>query len=117
MATHNQIDLIEFPVISEDALKITTAFFTDVFGWKYTNWSGDYSDTPDSGANSGVNADSGSSMPLTVIYSSDLEATKEKVIKSGGKIIVETYEFPGGRRFHFTEPSGSELAVWSEVNV
>jgi predicted enzyme related to lactoylglutathione lyase len=56
-------------------------------------------------------------MPLTVIYSNDLEATKEKVIKSGGRIIVETYEFPGGRRFHFTEPSGSELAVWSEVNV
>jgi predicted enzyme related to lactoylglutathione lyase len=114
MATHNQIDLIEFPVKSAEQLKQTKEFFTAVFAWKYTDWGQDYSDTPDSGANSGVNADGGSTMPLTVIYSSDLEKTKELVLKNGGKIIVDTYSFPGGRRFHFTEPNGNELAVWSE---
>lgn len=114
MAQHNQIDLIEFPVGSPEALKQTTTFFSRVFGWKYTDWGSDYNDTTDSGVSSGVNADKGSSMPLTVIYSSNLEETKEKVIEAGGKIIVDVYEFPGGRRFHFTEPNGSELAVWSE---
>ncbi|MGQ7396544.1 VOC family protein [Streptococcus suis] len=52
-------------------------------------------------------------MPLTVIYSDDLEKTKELIEQNGGKVIVDTYEFPGGRRFHFTEPNGNELAVWS----
>jgi predicted enzyme related to lactoylglutathione lyase len=114
MASHNKIDLIEFPVKSAEELKQTKEFFSSVFEWKYNDWGADYSDTTDSGANSGVNADGSASMPLTVIYSSDLDKTKELVIKNGGKIIVDTYEFPGGRRFHFTEPNGNELAVWSE---
>lgn len=114
MATHNKIDLIEFPVRSAKQLKQTKDFFKGVFGWKYTDWGEDYSDTPESGTNSGVNADGGATMPLTVIYSADLDKTKELVIKNGGKIIVDTYPFPGGRRFHFTEPNGNELAVWSE---
>lgn len=114
MTKHNHIDLIEFPVKSAKELAQTKEFFTHVFGWNYTDWGDDYSDTTDSGANSGVNADNGSSMPLTVVYSEDLEKTKEAVIKNGGKIIVDTYSFPGGRRFHFTEPNGNELAVWSQ---
>lgn len=114
MTAHNQIDLIEFPVQTAEELKQTKEFFTDVFDWKYTDWGDDYSDTPESGTNSGVNADGGASMPLTVIYSDDLDKTKELVIKNGGKIIVDTYTFPGGKRFHFTEPNGNELAVWSK---
>ena len=114
MATHNQIDLIEFPVNSSDELKQTQSFFSTVFDWTYTEWGESYSDTTDSGASSGVNSDGTSSMPLTVIYSEDLEKTKQLVIENGGKVIVETYEFPGGRRFHFTEPNGNELAVWSK---
>lgn len=114
MAKHNQIDLIEFPVKSEEQLKQSRNFFSSVFGWKYTDWGNDYSDTTESGTNSGLNADGSSSMPLTVIYSTNLDKTKELVVKNGGKIIVDTYSFPGGRRFHFTEPSGNELAVWSE---
>lgn len=114
MATHNKVDLIEFPVKSSAELQQTKSFFSNVFGWSYNDWGKDYSDTTDSGASSGINSDGGSSMPLTVIYSSDLEKTKELVVQNGGKIIVDTYTFPGGRRFHFTEPSGNELAVWSK---
>lgn len=114
MATHNKIDLIEFPVKDTAGHKVTQSFFTNVFGWNYTQWGEDYSDTTDSGTNSGINADGGSSMPLTVIYSEDLDKTKDLVVQNGGKIIVETYAFPGGKRFHFTEPNGNELAVWSE---
>lgn len=114
MAAHNHIDLIEFPAKSAEELTQTKDFFTNVFGWKYTDWAAEYSDTTDSGTSSGVNADGNASMPLTVVYSSDLEKTKELVVQNGGKIIVDTYSFPGGRRFHFTEPGGNELAVWSE---
>lgn len=113
MTTHNHIDLIEFPVKSAEQLKRTKEFFSNVFSWKYTDWGNDYSDTSDSGTSSGLNADGGASMPITVIYSDDLEKTKELVVRHGGKIIVDTYSFPGGKRFHFTEPSGNELAVWS----
>jgi uncharacterized protein len=114
MATHNHIDLIEFPVKSAEQLKQTKEFFSGVFGWKYTDWGDDYSDTADSGAQSGINADGSASMPLTVIYSADLDKTKELVVSNGGTIIVDIYTFPGGKRFHFTEPGGNELAVWSE---
>ena len=114
MTKHNQIDLIEFPVNSLVAKKKTKDFFTNVFDWSYSDWSETYSDTTESGTASGVNADQNQSMPLAVIYSSNLDETKDKVIKNGGTIIVDTYSFPGGRRFHFTEPSGNELAVWSE---
>ena len=114
MAKHNQIDLIEFPVESSEKLKVTKEFFTNVFDWNYTDWSETYSDTTKSGTSSGVNADRNQSMPLTVIYSNDLNTTKEKVIENGGIVILDTYAFPGGRRFHFMEPNGNELAVWSE---
>ena len=114
MATHNQIDLIEFPTKSAGDLKVTKTFLSNVFEWKYTDWADSYSDTTDSGTSSGVNSDQTASMPLTVIYSDDLEATKQKVIENGGTVIVDIYPFPGGRRFHFTEPSGNELAVWSK---
>ncbi len=114
MATHNQIDLIEFPVESTEQLKQTRDFFTSVFEWKYNDWGEDFCDTAESGTNSGVNADGSATMPLTVIYSEDLDKTKELIVRNGGKIIVDTYAFPGGRRFHFTEPGGNELAVWSE---
>ena len=114
MAAHHKIDLIEFPAKSAEELKQTKDFFSNVFNWTYTDWGNDYSDTTDSGTSSGVNADGKATMPLTVIYSDDLERTKELVVRNGGKIIVDTYSFPGGRRFHFTEPNGTELAVWSK---
>ncbi|EGR2428186.1 VOC family protein, partial [Vibrio cholerae] len=52
---------------------------------------------------------------LLIFYSSDIEATLEKVVKNGGNLIRPIFEFPGGCRFHFTEPSGNEFAVWSEA--
>ncbi|WP_324186377.1 VOC family protein, partial [Vibrio parahaemolyticus] len=54
---------------------------------------------------------------LLVFYSSDIESTRNKVVQSGGEIIRPIFEFPGGCRFHFLEPSGNEFAVWSEARV
>lgn len=115
MSKNNQIDLIEFPAKNAEELKAVTDFFSTVFGWEYKDWGGTYSDTPDSGLQSGVIAtEDRPTMPFAVIYAKDLETTKDTVVKAGGKITHDIYPFPGGRRFHFTDPAGNELAVWSE---
>jgi hypothetical protein len=53
--------------------------------------------------------------PLVILYSRTLDDTASKVREAGGRIVKEPYTFPGGRRFHFSDPSGNELAVWSEA--
>ena len=116
MSKNNQIDLVEFPAASVEQLKAVTTFFSSVFGWKFKEWGDDYSDTHDSGLAAGVNATDSKeqTMPLTVIYAEDLEATQDKIVKAGGKITHEITSFPGGRRFAFIDPAGNQLAVWSD---
>ena len=112
----NQIDYIEFPLASPDQLALAESFFSQVFGWTYKNWGEDYSDTTGSGVGSGLAADPQQrpGQPLVVIYSDDLEATRERVVGAGGTITCDIFAFPGGRRFHFREPGGTELAAWSD---
>lgn len=116
MAQFNHIDLIEFPAKSIEGLKASKQFFSDVFDWGFQEWGDDYVDTKDSGVSSGIIADSQaqSRTPLTVVYVEDLEVARKKVIAAGGIVTKEIFSFPGGRRFHFEEPSGNELAAWSE---
>lgn len=116
MSTNNHIDLVEFPAKSPEELLTVKNFFANVFGWKFNDYGDGYSDTQSSGLTFGINAnkENAQSMPLTVLYSENLEETKQKVINAGGKIIADIYEFPGGRRFHFTDPAGHELAVWGK---
>jgi len=115
MSTHNQTDLIEVTAKPEQ-MKEMKPFYADAFGWEFTDYGDEYSDTQSSGLTFGINASEQNkqTMPLTVIYSENLEGTKDKVIKAGGKIIADIYAFPGGRRFHFTDPAGNELAVWGK---
>jgi predicted enzyme related to lactoylglutathione lyase len=116
MPKPNTIDLIEFPAKDPEELQKVTAFFSDVFGWRFKEWGEGYQDTQDSGLAAGFNSmePNKQTMPLTVIYTDDIDATKAKVIQAGGRVIVDTYPFPGGKRFHFTDPAGNELAVWSK---
>lgn len=116
MRKNNQIDLVEFPASSPDELKAVSQFFTSVFGWQFKQWDKTYFDTHDSGIGAGVNASTTKEQvaPLTVIYADDLETTKDKVIKAGGKVTHPITAFPGGRRFAFTDPAGNQLAVWSD---
>ncbi len=116
MNKDNHIDLIEFPAQSTEEVRKTTTFFSDVFGWNFKDWGGAYADTSDSGVMVGVNAvaEKRQSMPLAVVYAKDLSTTKDKIEKAGGTITQDIYEFPGGKRFHFKDPAGNELAVWSE---
>lgn len=116
MSQPNHIDLIEFPADSIKELEASKEFFGNVFGWTFQSWGDDYVDTKDSGIASGFTADAGAraSMPLTVIYVEDLEAVHKKVVDAGGIITKEIFSFPGGRRFHFKDPAGNELAAWSK---
>ncbi|MCW3493179.1 VOC family protein [Microbacterium sp. SSM24] len=117
MPTHNHIDLIEFPAADPATLAAARAFYEDAFGWSFTDY-GEYYDTADSGVVAGINGiadERQQRMPLTVIYVADLDAARAAVAASGGTIVHEIYGFPGGRRFHFADPAGNELAVWSEA--
>jgi uncharacterized protein len=108
-----RMDYIEFP--STDIVK-TKAFYTEVFGWKFTDYGPDYTSFEDGRLGGGFSKDRKdvSGGPLIVLYAGDLAACEAKVKAAGGKILKPVFEFPGGRRFHFADPSGNELAVWSE---
>lgn len=112
----NNIDLIEFPAESIKEISAVKDFYTKVFGWDFQDWGEDYIDTKSGGIACGFNADMAHrpSKPLVVIYTEDIELLKQKVISSGGKITKDTFSFPGGKRFHFTDLAGNELAVWSD---
>jgi predicted enzyme related to lactoylglutathione lyase len=113
----NKIIYIEFHAF--DLVK-TRAFFENVFGWTFTDYGPDYTSFADGRIAGGfARSDKRSSLAaggaLTVILHPDLEETLRRVVDHGGKITQEIFSFPGGRRFHFTEPSGNELSVCSET--
>ncbi|MDC0677726.1 VOC family protein [Sorangium atrum] len=114
--TPNQIDFIEFPARDVAALQRAKVFFAETFGWSFEHWGDDYVDIKGSGLGSGINADPEHrpSKPLVVIYVQDLEETRRKVTAAGGKLTRDIFSFPGGRRFHFKDPSGNEMAAWSD---
>ncbi len=116
MRAHEAINYVEFP--SRD-LACTKAFFEKCFGWKFTDYGPDYTAFEDPSVDGGffrsdhvAVTDNGSA--LIVFYSDRLEETLFKVEAAGGKIVKPIFAFPGGRRFHFKEPSGNEFSVWSD---
>jgi predicted enzyme related to lactoylglutathione lyase len=113
---NHRFDYIELPAGDVEQLAHAKRFYSAVFGWTYKDWGADYADTQESGVASGINADPKHRPPqsLPVLYAVDLGATRAAVEAAGGKIVAE-YSFPGGRRFHFKDPAGNELAVWSEA--
>jgi predicted enzyme related to lactoylglutathione lyase len=108
-----RIDYIEFSVKS---VPDTKRFYGNAFGWSFEDYGPDYASFSDGRLSGGFQAASQVSTggPLVVIYAADLEALEQKVKQAGGKIVKSIFRFPGGRRFHFTDPSGHELAVWSD---
>jgi len=108
---NEQIQYIEF--LSPDLQRIKK-FYQEAFGWKFTDYGPEYTafegDYIDGGFTLGT-ATRGSI--LVIVYSDTLEATQTKVESAGGTIVKQIFSFPGGRRFHFTDPDGNELAVWS----
>ncbi len=115
MSKHNEIDLVELRASSQEERDQLTKFYFRTFGWEYTDWGDQYSDTYSSGLTSGIDVEpTQTNKTLTVIYSENLEQSMLAITDAGGKITVDTYQFPGGKRFHFHDPAGNELAVWSD---
>ena len=107
-----RIDYVELP--SATAHELTRAFYSNAFGWKFSDFGPDYSATTTGDTDVGLNGEreEALSAPLPVVRVDDVEAAFDAVTKAGGVIAKAIFSFPGGRRFHFIDPSGSELAVW-----
>ncbi|EAR09251.1 VOC family protein [Reinekea blandensis] len=116
MNTHEKLNYVEFGARD---LAATKAFFSQAFGWTFIDYGPDYTAFDNEGLDGGIyrselcsRSEQGSA--LLIFYSDNLLATQTKVEQAGGDLIRPIFDFPGGCRFHFTEPSGNEFAVWSE---
>jgi predicted enzyme related to lactoylglutathione lyase len=113
MRQTGKLDYMEMPATG-GTLDSVKAFYAAAFSWTFTDYGPTYSAFGE-GLDGGFQADSAEAppKPLPVLYSDNLEETVEAVEKAGGTIIRPIFSFPGGRRFHFLDPAGNELAVWS----
>lgn len=120
---HHRINYIEFAATEVEAAK---RFYSSVFGWNFIDYGPDYAsfDASAAGIAGGfyktephepqAQESSVRPVPLVVLYSADLPATEAAIVAADGEIVVPTFEFPGGRRFHFADGVGNVLAVWSK---
>lgn len=116
MPADQKINYLELPARDLDAIQ---KFYEGAFGWTFTDYGPDYRAFNDGFIDGGFRkADAASSTTngaaLIILYAADLERTRDRVLRSGGTLVQEIFSFPGGRRFHFADPNGNELAVWSE---
>ena len=119
MNEHEKINYVEFPAAR---LERTKAFFEEVFGWEFEDFGPDYCAFAGQGLDGGfyrseLYSSTRNGAALIVFYSEDLEATQARIEAAGGRIEKPIFAFPGGRRFHFSEPCGNEFAVWSDLGL
>ena len=115
MRPENRIDYVEIPVSDLDA---TRAFFEAFFGWTFQEWGDEYLGFSDGRLDGGFRlaAEAPQNGVLLVFFSEDLDRDVERVKELGATITQEIFSFPGGRRFHFRDPAGTEFAIWGESN-
>jgi len=116
MTNHEKINYIELPAKN---LKLVKDFFRSAFGWHFVDYGPEYVAFSNSGLNGGfylseLTSSTKHGSALVVLYSDQLEVTQQKIEKANGTIIKSIFPFPGGRRFHFSDPNGNEYAVWSD---
>jgi len=116
MSIHENINYVEFPARNLDLVK---EFFTAIFNWKFIDYGSEYTAFSNAGLAGGfykseLTSSTENGSALIVFYSVELEKTQEKIVHAGGTIVKPVFEFPGGRRFHFSDPNGNEYAVWSD---
>ena len=116
-ANDRRIDNIEFAV---GDIKRSREFYGGAFGWSFKEYGPSYCEFTDGRLTGGFalgdkrNPGDKAGGPLVILYASDIDEAQRRVEASGGKVVKPTYAFPGGRRFHFADPDGYELAVWSD---
>lgn len=112
MREDGKLDYLELP---GGDLAASKAFYAAAFGWRFLDYGPEYA-AFDEGLDGGFDAQSDATRaPLPVLFAHDLEAMQARVVAAGGVIVKPIFAFPGGRRFHFRDPAGNELAVWSET--
>ncbi len=117
MNAHEKLNYVEFPAKN---IEKTKQFFSAVFGWEFVDYGPEYTAFSNQGLDGGffkseLSSKTENGSALLVFYSRKIEVTLNKVILNSGIITNPIFAFPGGFRFHFTEPSGNEFAVWSET--
>lgn len=115
MRAENRIDYVEIPVTD---LKKASEFFGALFGWTFQSWGDDYMSFNDGRLEGGfcrAAEPAPSSGVLVVFFSADLERDLERVQELGATVSQDIFSFPGGRRFHFVDPTGTEYAIWAAV--
>jgi predicted enzyme related to lactoylglutathione lyase len=113
-ANNHKINYVEFT--STDVAR-SKQFYSGVFGWSFVDYGPDYAAffAGNAGIDGGfMKGEERAGGPLVVLYAADLAATEIAIVAAGGSITVPVFDFPGGRRFHFSDGAGNELAVWSE---
>lgn len=118
MNVHEKLNYVEFPASD---LSATKQFFETAFSWAFLDYGPEYTAFSNEGLDGGfflspLSAATENGSALLVFYSQDLEGTLAKVEQAKGQIVKPIFSFPGGRRFHFKEPSGNEFAVWTELD-
>lgn len=111
--TNNHIDYIELKATDLEAIK---KFYSACFEWSFTDYGPTYVAFSESGLQGGFEKTDTEIIngALVVLYHSNLEQVKKAIIKAKGTISKDIFSFPGGKRFHFIDPSGNELAIWSD---
>ena len=118
MNRSEKINYVEFPARNIEAVKL---FFETVFDWSFVDYGPDYTAFSNAGLDGGffksdLTASTEKGSALIVFYSHNLEQTQAKIEDADGLIIKPIFSFPGGRRFHFMDPSSNEYAVWSDID-
>ena len=116
MSNHHHFNYIELPASDLNAMK---AFYGATFGWTFKDWGDTYVEIQSAGVEGGFDGRGGGRKPsnqgaLVILYSDDLDASQKAVMENGGTISMEPISFPGGSRFHFLDPSGNELGIWTK---
>ncbi len=116
MNQHESINYVEFPAQDLEAAK---KFFRTIFNWCFVDYGPEYTAFSDATMEGGFfksdqHSSTSNGAALVVFYSHALEETQSKIEEAGGKIVKPIFSFPGGRRFHFTDPNNNEFAVWSD---
>ena len=111
---NNTINYVEFPLVDNDGTK---SFYSSVFGWQFQDWGPDYLSFSGAQLDGGFNRElqpcsTNATGPLVVLFADDLDSKCDEVKSAGREISKEIFDFPGGRRFHFKDPNGNEVAVW-----
>ncbi len=115
MRVNGAIDYVELPGQNLSEIK---RFYAGAFGWRFLHYGPTYVAVEGAGLDAGFQADpaEAAAKPLVILYAQHLETMRDEVVAAGGEITRPIFPFPGGRRFHFRDPAGNELAVWSDVS-